>query len=922
MDVIRFGLIGLATGSLYAMVAQGLVLVYRGSRLLNFAQAAFVMTGAYVYFELHNQHGLPSWLSLVLSMLACAVLGAAVHLVVLRPMRTSSPLARVIATLGVLIVLYSLAVIRYGLDLRSILSLLPTRIVHVSPSVTIGEDRIIVFFIGLALTALLWAIYKFTGFGRVTTAVAENELTAATLGYSPDRIATINWAVGGALAAFAGVLIAPVTYLEPDQLAITLLIFPIAAALLAGFASFPITLVAALGIGVAQSELARYWHLTGVQSAAPFVVVITYLVLRGRGLPVRGTVLDRLPKVGSGKIRPLVVLVLYIGFAWLAFALDIDWQTALTVTIATAIICLSIVVVSGYAGQLSLAQYVLAGVAALFAAKLSPHLPFIACLGIAVAINLVAGFIFGLPALRTRGITLAIVTFGLGVAVYGVLLSNVGYTGGETGLLVRTPSLFGWNMDPFEHGGRYAFFCLTVLVLLAVAVANLRRGAIGRRLLAVRSNERAAASLGVNVAVTKSYAFMVASGIAGAGGVLLAFIQPSVLVSSYAVFPCITIVGVVVIGGLGSPAGALLGATLVAGGVTSKIFGQWQSFDSYLPLIGGVLLLVNLRAAPDGLFELNRRLLAPVLAYVDSLIGRIPVPWRRRAAVQSEASVSRVQPRSLEVRNLSVTFGGVRALSDVTLDVRPGEVHGLIGPNGAGKTTFIDAVTGFVKTRGGTVTLGEQQIERWRTSRRAHAGLSRSFQSLELFTDLSIQENLAVACERAQGWRYLTDLVKPGRLRLTPAASEAARQFELSQILELKPENISFGQRKVVAIARAVAGAPSVLLLDEPAAGLDDHEAAELADLISTLARDWGIGILLVEHKIDMVMSVSDRVTVLEGGRVLTSGSPAEVSDNPAVIEAYLGTADTGSLDDEAAAMVSAELLSEIGPAGTEPHPT
>ena len=910
MDVIRFALLGLATGALYAMVAQGMVLVYRGSGLLNFAQAAFVMTGAYVDFELHNKHGLPAWPSLIVAMLVCAALGAFVHLVILRPMRGSSPLSRVIATLGVLIVLYSYAVIRYGLDLRSIPSLLPTTTVHITSKITIGEDRIWIFAIGVVLTAILWAIYKFTAFGRITTAVAENEQTAATLGYSPDRIATINWAVGGALAAFAGVLIAPITYLEPDQLAITLLIFPLAAALLGGFASFPLTLAASLGIGVAQSELSRYWHQTGVQSAAPFVVVIAYLVIRGRGLPVRGTVLDRLPRVGTGRVRPLAVLGIYAIFAVLAFELDINWVTALTVTIATAIICLSIVVVSGYAGQLSLAQYVLAGVAALFAAKLSPHLPFLACLGIAVAINLVAGFIIGLPALRTRGITLAIVTFGLGVAVYGVLLSNVGYTGGETGLAVRTPSLFGWDMDPFFKGGRYAFFSLTILVLLAVAVANLRRGRIGRRLLAVRSNERAAAALGVNVSVTKSYAFMLASGIAGIGGVLLAFLQPSVLVTRFDVFSCITIVGVVVIGGMGSPVGALIGSTLIAGGITSKIFDGWNSFNTYLPLIGGALLLVNLRVAPDGLFELNRHLIAPLTKRVDRALSRVPRPWQRAAAQASDIAVVRVQPRPLRVSNVSVKFGGVRALTDVTLEVLPGEVHGLIGPNGAGKTTFIDAVTGFVKTSQGRIELGDVAIGKWKIYRRAHGGLSRSFQSLELFTDLSIRENLAVACEPASPWHYLTDLVRPGRLRLTPAAREAVRQFELESVLDQSPESISFGRRKVVAIARAVASAPSVLLLDEPAAGLDDHEAGELADLIRELAREWGIGILLVEHKIDMVMSISDRVTVLQAGRVLTSGTPAEVGKNPLVVEAYLGSTDTSRLDEEAAAMVTSELLS------------
>jgi sulfate-transporting ATPase len=251
-----------------------------------------------------------------------------------------------------------------------------------------------------------------------------------------------------------------------------------------------------------------------------------------------------------------------------------------------------------------------------------------------------------------------------------------------------------------------------------------------------------------------------------------------------------------------------------------------------------------------------------------------------------------VAARTLRVRDLSVAFGGVRAIAGVSLEVRPGEVHGLIGPNGAGKTTFIDAVTGFVRAQRGTVELGEVPIHRWPARRRTRKGIARSFQSLELFTDLTVEENLAVACDKASAWRYVTDLVRPGRLRLTPAAHEAIRQFGLDASLHLKPDKLSFGQRKVVAIARSVAGMPSVLLLDEPAAGLDDHEAGELATLIRELARDWGIGVLLVEHKIDMVMSICDRVTVLRGGEVLVSGTPAEVRTDPAVIEAYLGADD------------------------------
>jgi ABC-type branched-subunit amino acid transport system ATPase component/ABC-type branched-subunit amino acid transport system permease subunit len=909
VDVVEFALIGLSTGALYAMVSLGLVLVYRGSGLLNFAQTGVVMSGAYLYYEVHERHGVPAWPAVIVTVVAGAALSALIHLVVLRPMRHTSPLARVIATLGVLVVLYSIAIIRYSDAVRGFKPILPTGTVFLTDSLSIDQQRIYIFGIGVILTAVLWLVYRYTAYGRVATAVSENELTAATLGYSPDRVATINWAAAGGIASFCGILIAPILYLDPTQLAITLMIFPLAAALLGGFVSFPGALVASLAIGVAQSELARYWDQPGVSSAMPFVLVIAYLVIRGRGVPVRGTILDRLPVVGSGRVRPLVVLTFYIGFAVLGFNIGIDWQNALTVTIATAIICLSVVVVSGYAGQLSLAQYVLAGVGALSAAKLSPHLPFVVCLLLAVAINLVVGFVVGLPALRTRGVTLAVVTFGLGVSLYGMVLSNVDFAGGQAGLAVEVPSLFGWDMDPFFQGGRYAFFALTLLVVLGVAVANLRRGAVGRQLLAVRSNVRAAAALGVNVFITKSYAFTLAAGIAAVGGVLLAFVQPAVLVNQFSVFMCITIVGVVVIGGMGSPVGALIGSTLVAGGITSRIFGQWESLSTYLPLLGGILLLVNLRTAPDGLFELMRPHVAPLVDRIDGLFGGATRRRRQTPVADEEIEIERVRAQGLHVEDLSVSFGGVKALVGVGLDVQPGEVHGLIGPNGAGKTTFIDAVTGFVATSSGHVAIGDKAIGRWPIHRRSRVGLARSFQSLELFADLTVEENLAIACEPPPVLRYVTDLIRPGRLRLTPVAREAVRKFELEGILDRRPDSISFGQRKLVAIARAVAAAPSVLLLDEPAAGLDDHEAAELAELIQELARDWGLAVLLVEHKIEMVMSVCDRVTVLANGQLLASGTPAGVRKNSAVIDAYLGTSPGAS---------DASTLSEVSAAGVE----
>jgi ABC-type branched-subunit amino acid transport system ATPase component/ABC-type branched-subunit amino acid transport system permease subunit len=889
MDFITFALLGLATGALYAVIAQGMVLVYRSSGLLNFAQTAILMVGAYAYYEVHERAQIPAVPAVVISVGICAALGVAIHLIVLRPMRHTPPLTRVIATLGLLIVLYSIAVIRYTDDLRSIRSILPSRAVTLLPGVVVGEDRILIFVIGCLLTAALWGVYRFTAFGRLTTAVAESELSATTLGHSPDVVAAVNWAVSGALAGLAGILIAPITYLEPTTLSIQLLIFPLAAALMAGFRSFPICLVAAWVIGVAQSELSYYVHQTGVATAAPFVLVIVALVVRGRGIPLRGTVFDRLPAVGSGRIRPLALLVTYAVVTAVVFSVGVDWATALTVTIVNAIICLSVVVVTGYGGQLSLAQYVLAGTAALVAARLAPHMPFVAALVVAVAVTTVGGLIVGLPAIRTRGVSLAVVTLGVAVAASAIVLGNSDWTGGQSGLLVPSPSVFGWNIDPLFEPARYSFVALTVLTLLGVGVANLRRGVTGRRLIAVRSNERAAASLGVNVAFVKSYAFAVGAAIAGTGGVFLAFMQPSVLVAQFTVFQAITIVGVVVVGGVGSPLGAVFAALLISGGVTSQILSGWSQLNLYLPLIGGLLLLINLRVAPDGLVELSRRTLAPITRRWDLLVTRVP-GIGPKPAMDTAARITRAVPRPLEVRNLTVLFGGVRALDGVTIDVRPGEVHGLIGPNGAGKTTLIDAITGFVPTSHGSIVLGGKSLDGAPASRRARAGLGRSFQSLELFSDLTVEENIAVACEVGSRWRYLTDFLRPGKVRLTGPAASTVDRLHLRDMRHLKPDDVSYGARKVIAIARAIAGAPSILLLDEPAAGLDDTEADELGRVIVALAKEWGIGVLLVEHKVDLVLSVSDRLTVLRNGVVLDSGVPDDVRRNPEVVEAYLGT--------------------------------
>jgi sulfate-transporting ATPase len=902
VELLRFALLGLAIGALYAVAAQGIVLVYRASGVVNFAQGGFVMFGGYEYYELHQKHGVSTIPSVVIIVVTGAVLGLAVHYLIMRPLKHSSPIARVVATLGILQILQSAAVLRYGQNIVSVDPIFPTRPLHIGKTV-ITEDRIILFFLGLAVTVVLWAVYRFTRFGKATSAVSENELAAASMGLSPDAIAARNWAIGSALAVVTGALIAPITFLQPAQTS-AIVLPALAAALLGAFASFPLAFISALLIGVGESVMTyeastRNWW-SGWSTSLPFLVVIVYLVLRGRGVPLRSYLSDRLPKVGSGRIRPVPVIVLAAVGAALILTLPTEWSIALTVTCCFAIVCISVVVVTGYAGQLSLAQYVIGATGTFVAAKLMAdhHVPFALAFVIGIASAMIIGIVVGAPALRTRGLNLAVATLGIGVALYSLMLTNIKLVDVIDGVRIEKPSIFGFSLDPDAHPARYGMATLIALVLIALGVANLRRGAAGRRLLAVRSNERAALALGVSVYTAKLYAFMLSAGIAAVGVSCLAFLNSNVLFSRFDIFSSIGFVTSTVVGGLGMVGGGVLGSTLITGGISSRFLSSLgDTLNSYLPLIGGVSVLLVLLAGADGMFEQNRAMFAAIAGKLrpqrsrKESGGQAARLGQRTAEIRS--GLTRVAPKTLAVEGLTVRFGGVTAVDAMSLAIKPGTVHGLIGPNGAGKTTFIDAVTGFVRTSAGTITLDGQPIGGIGARRRARRGIARSFQSGELFADLTVRENLAVGGDDPSPLRYVTDLFRPGRVKLSPAASVAAHEFELEQVYDSQPDMLPFGQRRMVAIARAIASAPSILLLDEPASGLDTAEAQELARLIRTLADDWGIGILLVEHNLDMVLSVCDEITVMSAGAELLAACPPDVvRTHPAVIEAYVGVTD------------------------------
>ncbi|MFE3036565.1 ATP-binding cassette domain-containing protein [Streptomyces canus] len=893
-DVLRFALLGLGLGALYALTAHGIVLVYRGSGVLNFAHGAIGMAGAYVQWELATQHGVPYWPATACGVLTSAVLGVLTHLLVLRPLRRASSLARLVGTLAVFIVLTAIAVKRYGDSLELVPGKLPTKLLTIAGA-TVSEDRMWLIGIAVVVTVLLHLLYKRTLFGLGTSAVAENEGAAASLGWSPDLIATGNWALGSALAGLTAILIVPVIGLSVTGLT-TLLLSALAAALVGRFSSFPVTLAGGLVIGVVQSELTRFGSgVTGLAASVPFLFIALVLVARGRALPLRGTFLDRLPGLGTGKVRPLpLALAVVAGLALVSLATPL-WADAITTTLVLSLIILSIVVVTGYAGQVSLAAYALAGTGAFLAGHAAADWgwPFELALLAGVLGTVPIGLLFALPAVRTRGVNLAIITLGLGTTLEAMVFQNtdLSTTPGSDGIAVGKQTLFGISISGVDHPQRYAAVVLVLFTAATLVVANVRRSRTGRRLIAVRANERAAAALGIDVRAAKLYAFGLSAAIAALAGVLTGFRSTSVVLSDFASFGSITALGLAVIGGVGFLVGPLFGATFAAGTVGAR-FGDLvlPGLSAWMPLIGGIILVLTLVGNQDGIGKgLGTR----------AARSRRKLPPKGSAGVPKDETVPRAAPLLLQVRDLTVRYGGVVAVDGLSLDVGPGQIVGLIGPNGAGKTSAIDAVTGFTRAASGSVRLGDRDATRLPVHRRAAAGLSRSFQSLELFEDMTVLDNLYAACDRPGRWAYLTDLIRPGSRPLPAHVLVAVREFGLQDSLDRPVDDLSYGERRLLAIARAVAASPSVLLLDEPAAGLSDDETRELAHLVRRLAEDWGMGVLLVEHDVDMVMSVCDQVVVLDFGRRICAGSPDEVRRDPAVRAAYLGDLEPETLEPE-----------------------
>jgi ABC-type branched-subunit amino acid transport system ATPase component/branched-subunit amino acid ABC-type transport system permease component len=893
-----FLLLGLANGAVFAALALALVVTYRSSGVLNFATGAMALLSAYTYAFLRRGEllvlvpGLPKtvrlgtdqlgfWPAMLLTLAISAVLGLLLYVVVFRPLRTAPAVARAVASIGVMVVLTGVMSERLGTTPVNVAGILPSKI-WILGSVRVSSDRVWFAVTVLGLAFAIAASFRFTRFGLATRAAAESEKGAFLSGIAPDRVAAANWMISAAVAGLSGILIAPIAPLVP--ISYTLFIVPaLAAAILGRFQYLVPAVVAGLVIGMFQSEATylRSQHSwlpsSGLAELVPLILILLVLVVRARPLPTRGALiqqtLGRAPRphdLAAPAVAATAVAVVALT------VLQGSWRAALVTSLIFGIISLSLVVVTGFAGQVSLAQLTLAGVAGFLLGPMTTHwsipfpiAPLLAALGATVV-----GVVVGIPAIRLRGLTVAVVTLALAVAVEGVWFHNPDLVG-ASGKDIAGPTLFGLNLGS-RAGTDFPrlSFCLVVLaVLLAVAigVAKLRTSRLGSAMLAVRANERSAAGAGIDVVRVKIIAFAIGAFIAGLGGAMLGYKQGNVTSDSFAILVGLALFATVYLAGITSVSGGILAGLLAGGGLAFRVSSQWLHLGAWYGTILGVGLVLTVILNPEGI-------VGPIHVLLDRRRTRSAAPSRTPSPpihLVEPAPAVVPEPSLLSPHNVHVQYGGVVAVDGVSFDVPRGTIVGLIGPNGAGKTTLLDAISGFAQSTG-TIMLAGQPLQGLAPHQRIRAGLGRTFQHIELYDDLSVQENVVVG------------LAARGRRASTDDLAATFDLLELGDVAGRPAGELSQGRRQLVSIARALVASPTVLLLDEPAGGLDTSESEWLGDRLRSI-RDSGVTILLIDHDMHLVLNLCDEVHVLNFGRLIASGPPAAVKADRNVAEAYLG---------------------------------
>jgi ABC-type branched-subunit amino acid transport system ATPase component/branched-subunit amino acid ABC-type transport system permease component len=930
--------IGLSVGSIYGLAATGLVLTYKTSGIFNFAYGALASVSVFIFYELHDVQGWPWPLAGALCVFVVGpVLGYLLELLA-RQLAAADRTLQIGAMVGLIVCIVSITGLLFSNTSGVFPSFLPTTTVRLL-DVNVEWEQIIVFVVGLAAAGALYAFLRFTRRGVELRAVVDDPDLLSVTGTSSVRVRRLAWMIGSSFAALSGLLIAP--NLQLSATALTLLVVQaFCAAAIGYFTNLPLTYLGGLLTGVAGAVATKYvvnvpW-LIGFPSSLPFVVLFIVLLVTPRGrLLVRSFVVPRrIPPSWHAPVRArllsgLVFLALLGAVPWLVGTNLASYTSALILVI----LLLSLGLLLRTARQVSLCQYGFAAIgAAAMAHFTGAGIPWLLALLLAALVAIPVGALIAIPAIRLSGVFLALATLG-----FGILLEQMVYTQGwmfgasSNGLPTTRPdlSLGGFQLGSDE--GMY-FVVLAFVAVVAAAISVLTETRLGKLLRAMGDSPVALDTYGVNVNVIRVLVFCISAFVAAIAGALTASVDTYAIGDNFPSFSSLTIVTIVLVVVVGDPWYAFIAAAglaiipvyLTGGNVTNIILAVAAIGSVLVPVFRRRLQVTPPRAVQALADWIGGRpsrgaAASPVAAPGHAAVPRsepqltsepelAPAPAQLAPAHLAPAHLAlahlasapvaerKVPSASLAVENLTIMYGGALAVDSASLAVRAGTITGLVGPNGAGKTSIFNACSGLVTPTGGRITLHGGDITHASPSQRARLGLGRTFQRVQLFESLDVQTNIRLARESAlAGSNPLRQVAgRRGDAREIDRATAAAIEITgIGPYVDSPVDRLSTGQRRLVELARVLAGPFDTVLLDEPSSGLDPAETGHFGEILCRAVAERGLGVLLVEHDMALVQQTCAQVYVLDYGSMIFEGTPQQMLTADTVRAAYLGVSTT-----------------------------
>src|SRR4051812_32009001 len=934
--------IGSVRGLIYALIAMGIVLVYRSTRVINFAVGDMGVPAAGLLGVMAGAHGWPYWIAFVGALLVGTFTGAVVELSVIRRLFRAPRVIVLVATIGVAQLMVAITLTLPEYRTGSLSGAYPTPFKtqwHLPGDVILKPGQIMALVVVPLVTLGLWWLLGHTSFGESVRASVGNPDLARLTGINPKMISTAVWAIGGFLSALAVILIATEsTSSDIVSIGPKTLLLGLTAALAGRMVSFPKAVMAAIVIGLLDQVLIfNYTDQTGLVQFILFLAVVVLVSRRTRGddlgtesfqfSPRHHVVSERLREIWWVRRLPHIVGLFALLIAIVLPLLITESAKHLTYAevLAFALCAISVTVLTGWGGQLSLGQMAFAGVGALTAAALirgteftfglwgydlfsasTPEIPFVWALLPGAITACLTATIIGITALRVRGLMLAASTLAFAIAAQLYIFRQPVLSQGRQ--TVRLPRDDVGPFDLTHKNLGYYYFVLTALVIVLIVVGRLRRSGIGRTIIGVRENEPAAEAFTVSPTRAKLTAYALGGFIAGLGGALIGglFVTVGYTEKFFRVEDSFALVSIAVIGGLGSTAGAVLGAIWVIG-----LPAFWPDNDVVPLFTSSIGLLLILLYIPGGFTQISYWIRDMLLARIEKRLGPAPPkqsvepPSSLRLAASDEALTANPDGSVLATHGLVVRFGGLTAVNDVDFRAMPNQVVGLIGANGAGKSTLLNAIGGFVPSSGRVELLG-RDISNKSASQRASRGLGRTFQAAMLFPELTVREVVELALEareRSSFWSTALFLPRSGRLerRRKAEASELIDFLGLGRYADRFVAELSTGTRRIVELAALLGVAPRVICLDEPTAGVAQREAEAFGPLIKRLQSELRATLVVVEHDLPLILAITDYVYCLEAGNVIASGAPEAMRANPLVVASYLGTDERATMRSNAA---------------------